>query len=79
MHLDRTLLLYGPKNVLQLKGPINIEEGYVDMNGYRASGEDATSFDLYAMVCMPRWRCVATSIYFLFQLIIILCALVEGC
>ena len=50
MHLDRTLLLYGPKNVLQLKGPINIEEGYADMNGYRASGEDATGFDLYATV-----------------------------
>ena len=54
MHLDGTLLLCGPKNILQLKGPINIEEGYADMNGYRASGEDATSFDLYAMVCMPR-------------------------
>lgn len=36
--------------MLQLEGPIPIGKGYADMNGYRASGEDATGFDLYAMV-----------------------------
>ncbi|ETW83515.1 hypothetical protein HETIRDRAFT_417404 [Heterobasidion irregulare TC 32-1] len=37
----------------QPEGPIPIGKGYADINGYRTSGEDATGFDLYAMV---KWK-----------------------